>query len=310
LNGVLLYDLPRKPTDGKRGHGRHGPQNGAIRQMSIPATCRDSAVALVRRGLHVFRLQFRKKEPLKNSNGFKDAIADERRARTLWSVGLYNVGIATGTPLNGLTLGVLDLDGGGAIALLDVLERERGKLPETFTTKTARGKHLYLQVPALPSRIGLLPGIDWKAVGGYVVAANSVHPTGVIYCALDWTAPIAVAPDWLIDLVTPPQAPEREIARKPVIISSGDRWAQAALERELETLRAAGEGSRNATLNRSAFLIGQLVQAEMLDESDVKAALKAATTLPDEEADATIRRAFRAAATKPRTVLGGSTHAA
>jgi hypothetical protein len=55
--------------------------------------------------------------------------------------------------------------------------------PPTFTVRTpSRGFHLYYRYPpGVDISIGtdLLPGIDWRGDGGYVVAAGSVTPEGI-----------------------------------------------------------------------------------------------------------------------------------
>jgi hypothetical protein len=249
-----------------------------------PITCRDAAIALVRRGLSVFPLGFCTKEPLPRTRGFYDASTDERVIRRWYAGRLANVGVRTGTDIAGLTLGVLDLDGGGALALLDALERERGLLPETLTVQTARGKHLYFLTLALPSRCGLLPGVDFKCLGGYVVGPASHHPSGAVYTCTDWNAPIALAPDWLVDLVTPPVEPVVSIDRGAVQdnqvdvinLKTGNDYALIALAKERCRVRAAQPGSQDQTLYSAAWRMARFVRTGLLTESQVCSALASA----------------------------------
>jgi hypothetical protein len=275
----------------------------------IPKTCRESAVALVQRGFAVFPLQFRTKEPLPKSKGFYDATTDERLVRRLWSGQVHNVGVRTGIPIDDLFLGVLDIDSPEAASLLASLEAKHGKLPETFTVRTARGEHRYLRSPDLKSRTGFLPGLDFKCRTAYVVGPNSFHPSKAVYTCVDWDAPVAEAPAWLVDTVAAASEtiPIKDRSSEGIIVV--DRWVQAAVDRELAELRAAMSG-RNTTLSRVAFKLAQFVHAGLLDEGPVWKALEDATDLPEKERDGVIRRAFRHAKTKPRISLEGVRHAA
>jgi len=111
-----------------------------------------------------------------------------------------NIAIVTGI-VSGLT--VLDLDPHhGAEASLARLGRQHGPIPETVEVRTGGGgRHLYFAHPGeiLHNRVGLAPGVDLRADGGYVVAPPSVHASGESY---RWerspdTCPLAPLPDWL-----------------------------------------------------------------------------------------------------------------
>jgi hypothetical protein len=47
------------------------------------------------------------------------------------------------------------------------------------------------------------------------------------------------------------------------------RYAQAALDNEVSILAKTPEGERNIQLNKSAFALGQLITAGLLEESEV-----------------------------------------
>ena len=115
------------------------------------------------------------KHPL-TGHGFKEASRDEAQIQSWWSKWpLANIGIATGA-VSGFD--VLDIDPrhGGDISLED-LEAQHGKLPETAEQITGGGgRHiLFRHVLGLKSRNEILPGIDVKADGGYILAAPSSH---------------------------------------------------------------------------------------------------------------------------------------
>lgn len=67
----------------------------------------------------------------------------------------------------------------------------------------------------------------------------------------------------------------RERQRRPAARCEvgGSRYGSAALRREARAVAEAEPGTRNATLNRAAFSLGQLVAAGLVTRADVEAAL-------------------------------------
>jgi hypothetical protein len=77
----------------------------------------------------------------------------------------------------------------------------------------------------------------------------------------------------------------------------------AALRQEARRVATAAEGTRNDTLNRAAFSLGQLAAAGLLPDSGVITALAEAARqsgLPGREALRTIRSGMTAGARHPR----------
>ncbi|MFJ9027296.1 bifunctional DNA primase/polymerase [Streptomyces sp. NPDC102274] len=232
------------------------------------------------------------------------ATTDPDRIRRAWSTCPFNIGIATGP--SGLV--VVDLDmpkrttkgstdaPSGATTFEALCERTGQPGPATYRTRTASGgQHLYFTAPPctrLANTAGRLgPLIDTRAWGGYVVAAGSIVQ-GAAYAVVD-PAPVAQAPDWLLDALKPSQPPAR-----PVVVSMpkcGTRAAQAALDRECDTVRAAPEKQGNTTLNRSAFKVGRFVAWGDIPRHEVEQAFQAAGEergLTVAECRATIRSAL------------------
>lgn len=122
-----------------------------------------------------------------------------------------NAGLPTGAR-SGVV--VLDIDPrhGGDESLAD-LERQHGPLPETPRALTGGGgEHRFFAHPGsdvrIRNRTGLLPGIDVRGDGGYVVAPGSHHVSGGAY---EWDAgahpddmPLAPLPHWLLALLVEP----------------------------------------------------------------------------------------------------------
>lgn len=119
----------------------------------------------------------RGKHPLLGSRGFKEASDEGDTTRHRWS--LYpdaNIGIATG---GGLVVIDLDVKNGknGIRELCDRLGvAEAELLAETIAVSTPTGGlHFYYKSGAgYASGVGVLPGIDVRAAGGYVVGPGSV----------------------------------------------------------------------------------------------------------------------------------------
>lgn len=147
-----------------------------------------------------------------------------------------NVGIAV--PPGYVVLDV-DIKKGGP-ATLTRLEADNGALPETLTAITPTGgSHRWFKLTpgvTVPNRVGIAPGLDVRADGGYVVAAPSTIG-GKAYAWKNWdcmAAPvIADAPRWLLDLM----------------LASAPKESSEAPAGELSTIP---EGMRNRTLFEAA----------------------------------------------------------
>lgn len=139
----------------------------------LRAGLHEHALACVDQGWAVFPLVPNTKRPL-TDNGFKDASKDIAQIQKWWTEHPNaNVGLATGK-----MSGIVAVD-------VDVKEGAKGResisqlkgLPPTLTVSTPSGGwHLYYTCPpeGLRSRVGVLPGIDVRGDGGYVVASGSL----------------------------------------------------------------------------------------------------------------------------------------
>ena len=168
--------------------------------------------------------------------GLKNATSDIGALETMFGYdpvskqcrkSYYNIAIATG-PDSGVF--VVDVDGvEGESALLE-LENKHGPLPKTLTATTGRGRHIYFKYPEgrkVYSRVSKLgTHLDVRGAGGYVVAPPSKHHSGVRYQWLEFPAPLAEAPQWLLDLVCDANAPVRAIAPPTEVYIDTDReWS-------------------------------------------------------------------------------------
>ena len=115
-------------------------------------------------------------------SGSKDASQDAMQICDWWTRWPdANIGIATGKSSDLL---VVDIDPrhGGDTSWQNWLGRN--PITPTLTVRTGgNGEHLYFKCPSekLTNRSGLLPGVDIRGEGGYVVAPGSVHASGTEY---------------------------------------------------------------------------------------------------------------------------------
>jgi Bifunctional DNA primase/polymerase, N-terminal len=172
-------------------------------------------------------------------------------------------------------------------------ESHRQPVPRTFTVATSSGgRHLYFQAPAGPvrnsaSRLG--PLIDVRAAGGYVIAPGS-RVGGRPYEVVEKDPPILL-PGWIATLLYEQPAPAAAHRPPAQDIRQPTWYAQTALRKETERVATARPGTRNDTLNRAAFSLGQLVAANLLPAGAVIIELADAAErcgLPVDEAHRTI----------------------
>ena len=178
----------------------------------------------------------------------------------------------------------LDVDGATGAASLEALQARHGELPATLTQITPHGRHLLFTKPEglrLKNSVGVLgDGLDIRTQGGQIVVEPS-NVNGAAYQWQDWqpdtgeVPEIAPAPDWLLALLTVPQETQQEAPQAPPARSL-DAYALRALERATSAVVAAGEGTRNDTLNGAAYGIARLAAAGRLDWHHAAAMLERA----------------------------------
>jgi hypothetical protein len=144
--------------------------------------------------------------------------------------------------------------------------------------------------------------IDVRTAAGYGTAPGSRTSAG-IYTGLN-PAPPAPLPDWITGLLQDKINTDSAERPAPSPQAPSPAYAQAALADEHDAVATAAQGTRNDTLNRSAFSLGQLVADGTLAEDQVTATLTdAALTagLDKREIAATIRSGLTAGRRFPRS---------
>jgi hypothetical protein len=200
-------------------------------------------------------------------HGLTEASTEPRQIELWWARWpAANVGLRTG-----VTMDVADIDSAaGWHGLTHLLG---GELPPGPRVRTGGGGwHLWFRPLGYGNRVGLLPGLDWRGLGGYVVAPPSRHASGADYRWLHRPG----------DDLPPGPAALRALIEGPAVpplrrtIAHPDRYARAALAAEADRVATAPVGTRNDTLNRAAFALGRLVGAGMLGMGEVTRELDAA----------------------------------
>jgi bifunctional DNA primase/polymerase-like protein len=200
-------------------------------------------------------------------HGLTEASTDPRRIEMWWSRWpAANIGLRTG-----IAMDVADIDSAaGWHGLRHLLG---GTMPSGPRVRTGGGGwHFWFHPMGYGNRVHLLPGLDWRGVGGYVVAPPSRHASGGDYRWVRRPAEaLPIGPDALRELIEGPAPPTR-----PHPIAHPGRYAQVVLAAAVERVAGAPVGTRNDTLNRAAFALGRLVGAGLLDSADVVRELDAA----------------------------------
>lgn len=144
-----------------------------------------AALWYAEQGISVLPLKPGQKAPA-TRHGLKDASTDPARLRAWWAKWPEaNIGLRTGVAFD-----IVDID--GAIG-----QKSRSDNWGHFAALTQRGKvvtprpggmHLYVTASGRGNKAGLRPGIDYRGVGGYVVAPPSRTEQGTY----TWLTPLTL----------------------------------------------------------------------------------------------------------------------
>jgi hypothetical protein len=224
-----------------------------------------------------------------------------------------NVAVRTGSE-SGLVVIDIDPQHGGA-ETMRALIASHAPLPRGPVVRTGSGGwHLLFAHPGEPVRNSagtrLGTGVDVRGDAGYAIAPPSRHASGNSYRWNTRTDELPRLPGWLFGLMRAPERARSSVMRGPIRLDEAlSAWARAALDGEADRVRSAPNGSRNSTLNRSAFSLGQIVGAGVLHATTVEQVLgdsALASGLGEREAFLTIRSGLRAGLDHPRGPSGRS----
>lgn len=153
----------------------------------------------------------------------------------------------------------------------------------------------------------LAPYVDVRGEGGQVVYAGSRHPNvkRILYRWISTGEP-GTLPQEVLDALTQPEKLRVDMTAK--VVPKGVGYAQTALFREVARVRGASGGTRNDTLNRAAFSLGQLVAGGVLQLAEVEEQLTSAAKLvgdgqagEDRKISSTLKSGLKAGMARPRT---------
>jgi hypothetical protein len=201
-------------------------------------------------------------------HGLTGASTDPRQIELWWERWpAANIGLRTG-----IAMDVADVDSAeGRHGLRHLVG---GTMPTGPQVRTGGGGwHFWFRPTGFGNRVRLLPGLDWRGVGGYVVAPPSRHLHGDYRWLRRPGETLPPGSAALLGLIEGPTSTPT-LARQP--IAHPDRYASAALTAESDRVARAPVGSRNDTLNRAAFALGRLVGGGLLDPAEVTRSLETA----------------------------------
>lgn len=221
-----------------------------------------------------------------------------------------------GQPAHGNGYAILDVDpksgGDDSFAKLHayVLDRTGVDLMETLVQRTGSGgMHLLYAAPEAGIKSGSkvfgadMPGLDTRGVGGYTVTWPSVHISGGEYEYIDWLREAHPWPPVLTVLMNPPKVQATQVRQR----GTSPKYGESALDKELDILLSAPEGTRNDQLNRSSFNIGTLVGGGFLTEGVARGELIRAALaigLGMTETLKTVESGLRDGIANPRRLVG------
>ena len=247
------------------------------------STLLESVLELWRSGFSVIPIQPGGKRPLVSWIEYQSRKPTEEEIHQWWQqYPNANIGIVTGK-VSGIV--VIDLDP-------DKDDNESGarvyeQAPTDFIAKTGRGGyHLYYRYPEdvghIPNRVGLLPGVDVRADGGYVVAPPSAHSSGRLY---EWIrrGELGKLPPHLVGFLTSHTPVERDDEE------SNSKWLS-------DLLAGVEEGQRNGACARlCGYLIGKGVPKDVVLTIVRQWNEKNRPPLSDHEVAATVESVYKTA---------------
>lgn len=206
--------------------------------------CHEAAKQYLAAGLHPIPCLPRDKRPLVQWKEYQETPPTVEQIDAWWQqYPEANVGLVVGRGLM-----VVDVDGAEGWAALKAAGVE---FPEDAPiVATGKGAHVYLAGQPVPNRVGVVPKVDVRSDGGFVVAPPSIHPTGSQYA---WLRPLSRA------LPPAPPALTAMIARNEPAAAAGADWF-------VQSILGVAEGGRDQACTRLAgYLLGKNLPAETVD---------------------------------------------
>ncbi len=217
-----------------------------------------AAISYAERGWRVFPLKEGQKTPLTRT-GFKVATCDPALIQAWWEHWPNaNIGLATGH-----TFDVLDVDGPDGVAALRAFWKERD-IAYHHTgpiSLTGKGWHYLFATTERGNGAAMLgedSKLDFRGLGGYIVAPPSLHPLGH-HSTWDERRgvdlPLPEPPEWLIELVDRTSTGPKATPKK-VIVPGIDATVLRAMDQNRSiTVEAAALAARQSYRDVSIELV-------------------------------------------------------
>lgn len=149
------------------------------------------AKKLAKMGFKVFPLRENDKRPLFNGNAQTQGMTDLNKVRDTWTrYPNANIGIATGKGLTVIDVDTIASHGVDGESSMLKYQVENGFINPTLevTTPTGGKHYYYLTDNEYSNKASILPGVDVRGLGGYVVGPGSTI-NGTLYEAKQLTEP-------------------------------------------------------------------------------------------------------------------------
>lgn len=198
-----------------------------------------TALAYAGAGIPCFPCEANGKRPV-TENGFHDATTDIEQINIWWSKNHeYNLAICPADA----NLFVVDVDPGASTEITDTF-------PKTYTVTTPRGgKHFYYEGTGRTTAGKILPHIDTRSVGGYVLVPPSVVNDKRYFVETDTKyAPI---PEWVNEKLAVVDAPLKAAVEEmdlPANIARATTLLKKYVEREDVAVEGCGGDDRTYRL--------------------------------------------------------------
>jgi putative DNA primase/helicase len=243
------------------------------------------AKTYAREGFRVFPLAERtKSQPL--VKGWEDkASSDLAQIESWWRwQPRANIALLCGSQ-TGLLVVDVDPRHDGDKTLARLIKKH-GELPPTLTAKTGGGGWHYFfrfdRFEAIAGKGALGEGIELQhPTNGYVVAAPSIHPSGGMYWLSSLEAPIAEAPDWIVEEAVPRASgakSRRRTRQKPVGKADATRIHEGSRNDELFRFASLlrGQGASETVIEKAVLALNAEL-ASPLEESEVLTLVRSAS---------------------------------
>ena len=236
-----------------------------------------TAVDYWKQNLSVIAIRPRDKKPLIAWEEFQTRKADQNEIKSWFDKWPdANIGTVTGQ-ISGMV--VIDIDSEEAKDTLKELAGEYD-LESAPRSRTGRGWQLFFKHPGVPisNRAGVLPGLDVRGDGGYVILPPSIHPNGKTY---RWEVPLNG------DL------PKLPVELFKLITSSGSGQDTRERFNTAQALAGVPEGQRDETLFRLACKLRSAdIPRDMAEALILEAARNCQPPFPESEALAKVENAY------------------